>query len=434
MGSNRFTLKFKKSKKSKGKAKQKSIFIDTKLLVNYELFKGISPKSLKSSLKKCKIKIFQKGEILMTPGAENHYFWILISGELRVYLMDTGDQGMNMEMGFTIFPGEYIGEMSIIENQPVSAYVASAQESQLLMMHETVFWQDFMRIPGMSKNVLQGLSNRIRKLDQIALNNLETQLKLQQIQKDLDAASKIQINILPDKTLLAPNYPQIDVAATLVPARDVGGDFYDVLPIDQNHLCIAIGDVSGKGIPAALFMIRVITLLRITISRINPLATIMASINRHLCEGNDDCMFVTMFVGIFEVTSGKLTYVNGGHNWPFFAPKGKPFDYLSVPRGMLLGLDEKANYTMAELTFQPGDTLVLYTDGVTEANDQHGSFFSDEKTCEILNRLRDRESSQAVVSALQNAVFEFSTNTVQSDDITILVLHYRFRSIAQINN
>lgn len=402
---------------------QDATSIDPKILADYKIFKGVESKFIVSLLKKCKIKPLKVEEILIRPGKENHHFWILISGELRVYLTDTGDQKTNMEMGFVIVPGEYIGEMSIIESQPASAYVVSAQDSQLLMIDKTVFWEDFMLIPGMSKNLLRGFSRRIRNRDQIALKNLETRLKLEQIEKDIEAASKIQANILPDGELLAPNYPQIDVAATLVPARDVGGDFYDVFPIDQNHLCVAVGDVSGKGIPAALFMIRVITLLRISMSRMSPLTAIVESINRHLCTGNDDCMFVTMLVGIFDVTSGKFIYVNGGHNLPFFARKGQPFDVLTIPKGMLLGFYENAVYQLGELIFQPEDMLVLYTDGVTEAEDEKGGFFSDQKTLEVLNSLRNQGASE-VVCGLKNAVFKFSANQVQSDDITILVLGY----------
>ncbi|MGK7941566.1 MAG: SpoIIE family protein phosphatase [Crocosphaera sp.] len=403
---------------------QDTTSLDPKILADYKLFKGVEQKFIISLLKKCQIRHLKPEEILITPGEENHYFSILLSGELRVYLTDTGDQKTNMEMGFVIAPGEYIGEMSIIENEPVSAYVVSAEDSELLMIHKTVFWEDFMLIPGMSQNLLSGFSRRIRKRDQITLKNLETKLKLQQIEKDIEAASKIQSNILPDGKRLAPNYPQIDVAATLVPARDVGGDFYDVFPIDQNHVCIAVGDVSGKGIPAALFMIRVITLLRISMSRMTPLTTIVEAINRHLCEGNDDCMFVTMFVGILDVTSGKLLYVNGGHNLPFFAPKGQPFDVLTMPKGMLLGFYEDAAYQLGALVFQPKDMLVLYTDGVTEAEDEKGGFFSDQKTLEVLNDLRNQEASE-LVSGLQNAVFKFSANKFQSDDITILGLRYR---------
>ncbi|MDJ0730499.1 MAG: SpoIIE family protein phosphatase [Crocosphaera sp.] len=415
----------KNTQKKENKTMEHGTSFEPEILANYELFKGVSLELIKSLLKKCQIKTLEKGETLIKAGEENHHFWILLSGELRVYLTDTGNEIINMEMGFSIFPGESIGEMSIIENEPVSANVYSSQKSQLLMMSETVFWQDLILIPGVSKNLLQGLSNRMRKRDEIALNNIKKHLELQQIQKDIQAASQIQANILPDGNCLAPNYPQIDVAATLVPARDVGGDFYDVFPIDQNHLCIAVGDVSGKGIPAALFMIRVITLLRVTMSRIQPLTNIVESINRHLCKNNDNCMFVTMFVGIIDVTSGKITYVNGGHNSPFFAPYNGAFDFLKVPTGTLLGFDDHITYNMAEFVFQPGDTLVLYTDGVTEAEDQNGGFFSNEKTCEILNQLRNEQSSQTIVSELQNAVFEFSTNQFQSDDITILVLRYR---------
>lgn len=398
--------------------------LDCNAIATYALFKGVEPNLIRPLLAQCQLRSLKEGETLLTPGEENHYLYLLLSGHLQVYLTDSSNSTTYRPMGFTIYPGESIGEMSIIENKPVSACVAAKEDCRLLVMHEQVVWEKFICIPGVVKNLLQELSMRTRKRDEIALKNLEQHLKFEYLEKELAAASKLQSNILPHKNPLFPNHPQADVFAAITPAKEVGGDFFDAFPLDKKHVCIAIGDVSGKGIPAALFMIRVITLLRISLSRINSLGSIMESINCHLCEGNDDCMFVTMFVGIFDVTSGKLTYVNGGHNLPFLSSHNCPFKLLEVPGGMLLGISEKAQYEAAELVLQPDDTLVLYTDGVTEAEDGEGNFFSSERACQVLNTVNEQATPMEIVAVLQEAVLEFSTSVPQSDDVTILVLRY----------
>jgi sigma-B regulation protein RsbU (phosphoserine phosphatase) len=389
-----------------------------------DLFQDVEPNLLRSLLTQCQIKFLKEGEILLTPGEENHHLYLLLSGQLQVYLANDNHSGISTQIGFTISPGESIGEMSIIENKPVSAYVTAQEDCRLLVMHEQILWEKLISIPTVVKNLLQGLSIRTRKRDEIALKNLEQQLKFEYFQKDLAAARKIQSNILPHDNPLFPNHSQVDVFATITPAKEVGGDFFDAFPLDDKHICIAIGDVSGKGIAAALFMIRVITLLRISISLINPLGAIMESINSHLCKSNDDCMFVTMFVGILDVTSGKLTYVNGGHNLPFFSSHHAPFQLLEVTGGMLLGVSEEAQYESEQLILQPNDTLVLYTDGVTEAEDKNRNFFSLERACQVLNTIKQPATASEIATLLQASVFEFSTQVPQSDDITILVLRY----------
>jgi sigma-B regulation protein RsbU (phosphoserine phosphatase) len=291
-------------------------------------------------------------------------------------------------------------------------------------MPEQVFWEEFVYLPGVVKNFLQGLSLRLRQRDEITLKNREQQLKFEYLQRDLVAASKIQTNILPHQNPLFPDHPQVDVFAILEPAREVGGDFFDAFPLDDNHICIAIGDVSGKGIPAALFMIRVVTLLRLSITRTIPLATIVESINYHLCEGNEDCMFVTLFIGIVDVISGKLTYVNGGHNWPFLSQGNNSFEIVRVTGGILLGIDEEAQYSSAELRLEPNNTLVLYTDGVTEAEDSQGEFFSLARTGAVLDAIKKNATAREIALNLQEAVFSFSNPALRSDDITILVLRF----------
>lgn len=258
--------------------------------------------------------------------------------------------------------------------------------------------------------------------------NLEEGLKLEYIQKDLNAASSIQANILPHRSPLFPNHPRADVAATIIPAKDVGGDFFDAFALDADTICMVVADVSGKGIPAALFMVRAITSLRLSISLNEPLADSVQAINRHLCEGNDSFMFVTVFIALLNVSTGELRYVNAGHNPPLVASEQGAYTLLPSPRGSLaLGLDEQVSFSVLERRLEPGDRLLLYTDGVTEGEDAAGGFFSLERTVQVLDGLPPSESAEGIVDALKQAVFRFAAEAPQSDDVTILALRYGAR-------
>jgi PAS domain S-box-containing protein len=255
--------------------------------------------------------------------------------------------------------------------------------------------------------------------------NLEESLKLEYLQKDLKAASQIQANILPHEKPLLPNHPQVDVAAIIIPAKEVGGDFFDAFPLDETIICLVVGDVSGKGMPAGLFMVRVVTLIRLMLTQQMTLGASIESINRHICSGNDDFMFATVFIALFDVNSGLLTYVNGGHNPPFLATERGRFEPLiNAHKGVPLGLNERASFVASECTLAPGDRLVIYTDGVSEAEDPEGGFFSVERTLEVLDGLDPELSAEASVEALNQAVFAFARSAPQSDDVTILGLRY----------
>ena len=384
------------------------------------IFEGVDIKTIELLLPQFEFRSLKEGEVLITSGQENHKLYLLLLGNLQVYLSNFDELSAGVKLGFMISPGECIGEMSILENKLVSAYVVADRDCQIIEIQETVFWERLVTIPRFVKNLLQGLSGRMRRHNAIAL---EKQLTFENLNRDLKAASKIQANILPQMPVF-PNHPRVDVFAKVIPAKEVGGDFFDCLELDERYICIAAGDVSGKGIPAALFMIRVITLLRLMISRLNSLDSIFSTINQHLCKSNQDYMFVTMFVGIFDVESGKLIYVNGGHNRPFLRRRDRSFELLPVPAGMLLGISEKAHYGMAELTLYPEDILVVYTDGVTEAENEKHEFFTTKRTGDVLSAISSQSRSQEVGESLERSIFDFSGNVSQSDDITILSLRY----------
>jgi len=390
------------------------------LLQSHGLLKGIPAGVLGALLEKCKRIKLAQGDVLLRPGEPNHTLYFLLSGQLEVHL-DSRESGNS----FPIEAGEVIGEMSIIEGRPAAAWVVGEQPSTLLAMPEQVFWDEFLQIPQATRNLLRMLISRVRKTDAVLLKELERKVRYEILQRELQSAAKIQTSILPNVKPLFPNHPQVEAYAVMHPAREVGGDFFDALAINDHCVCVAVGDVCGKGLPAALFMVRVITLLRICVLREQNPAAILPAVNRLLCEANEECMFVTLAVAFLDTRTGKLTYLNGGHNPPFLAMNGQPFKIWNPPTCPLLGFDADGAFSTAELTLQPGDGLVLYTDGVSEAENARHEQFNVERAASALGQSVHEGDVVGMVDHLVGAITNFADGTEQSDDITILALRYR---------
>jgi len=220
-----------------------------------------------------------------------------------------------------------------------------------------------------------------------------------------------------------PDRKEFDIYATLIPAREVGGDFYDFFFIDDQRLCFAIGDVSGKGVPASLFMALTKTMFRATGGRQNATAeTILSRLNTEICRDNDSCMFVTVFCAILDVRTGQVEYSNAGHNLPYVLSDGA-VTALTNTGGMALGVTDSVNFNAGRIVLKPGDHLVLYTDGVTEAMDRDEELFSEGRLETTLQSVKGR-SSKEVIERITKDVQHFAAGAPQSDDITLLVLGY----------
>jgi sigma-B regulation protein RsbU (phosphoserine phosphatase) len=207
------------------------------------------------------------------------------------------------------------------------------------------------------------------------------------------------------------------------PAREVGGDFYDVVALDPGRVLLAVGDVSGKGMPAALFMVRSITLLRAVALRDDPADGLLARLNTLLCENNPSELFTTAFLAVVDAATGNLTCYNGGHPPPLISRGGAPFAPLALPRGLVVGIVEGVPYPAATVRLEPGDRLVVYTDGVTEAEDPAGRMFGEERLCATLDGCASRDAA-GLVEAVRAAVRDFAGAAPQSDDMTLLALGY----------
>lgn len=267
----------------------------------------------------------------------------------------------------------------------------------------------------------EGEMNRLRQA--------ESQL-LKTIQSELTVAATVQMNMLPKCYYLFPQYPQVKAYGIMRAAKEIGGDFYDAFAVDSEHIAIAIGDVSGKGIPAALFMMETMALLRSKITKPRRFSKALHSINRLLCENNETNMFVTLFVGLLNVTNGELRYINGGHNPPLIAQKDSAFTILNVPSNPLLGVYDEANYDVAHIQLKEGDTLILYTDGVTEAENNQQDFFSLSRTIDTLNFISKGSDVRALVNNLCDEISNFCGNQTQSDDLTVFALRYSSNATA----
>ena len=217
-----------------------------------------------------------------------------------------------------------------------------------------------------------------------------------------------------------PERSEFDIYASMLPAKEIGGDFYDFYLMDEDNLAVTIADVSGKGVPAALFMVIAKILLRNSASGGGP-GAVFAAVNNKLCENNDTQMFATAFMGYYNIPSGRFIYVNAGHNPPFMKKAGKDYEFLKTTPSLVLGFMKDTVYTEEEITLAPGDALYLYTDGVTEAMNAERDFFSEQRLLEALNNNRESQLKD-LLSAIKREIDAFAGEAEQADDITMLAL------------
>jgi serine phosphatase RsbU (regulator of sigma subunit) len=246
------------------------------------------------------------------------------------------------------------------------------------------------------------------------------------IDGELAFARAIQLSVLPSHFPAFPDRSDFDIYAGMRPAKEVGGDFYDFFLINEDKLAVVVADVSGKGIPAALFMMISKTLIKnLTLSHRN-LVDVFEKANNSLCENNDAGMFVTAFLGVLDLKSGKLTYVNAGHNPPLIKREGGDFERLPVKRNFVLAGMEDLDFAGQEINLGAGDCLFLYTDGVTEAFNKEGELFSESRLMGHLNRNAVNTGLRAldIVESVKQAVDAFAEGAEQADDITMLCLKY----------
>ncbi len=247
--------------------------------------------------------------------------------------------------------------------------------------------------------------------------------QLELIQNDLQVAGEIQQAILPR---IFPPFPDVennvDIFASMRPAKDVGGDFYDFFRIDEDRFGFVVADVSGKGVPAALFMAVSRTLIRATGLQGVKSSECIGYANKLLCNESIDCMFVTVFYGIYNLRTGEIDYTNAGHNPPYILHHDNKVEVMPiVNKNVVIGIMDNFKYESASMILEVGDTLILYTDGVTEAFNEEKQQFTEANLEKTLNSVPGA-GSQEIIEAIMEDVKDFTGNEPQSDDITVLTI------------
>ncbi len=273
-------------------------------------------------------------------------------------------------------------------------------------------------------NLAGDVSEMVREIDSHMEKIKSITAEKERIGTELALANRIQASMLPNSFPAFPDRKDFDIYAAMDPAREVGGDFYDFFLIDSDHLCMVMADVSGKGVPAALFMMASKIILANNAMMGKSPAQILADTNASICANRHEQMFVTVWLGILELSTGKLTAANAGHEYPVMKKPEGVFEIIKDRHGFVIGGIKGMNYQDYELSLEPGTKLFLYTDGVTEAMDQEKKLFGADRMLEALNR--DPEAApEKVLQNVRTAVDAFVKEAEQFDDLTMLCLEYR---------
>lgn len=245
----------------------------------------------------------------------------------------------------------------------------------------------------------------------------------ERIESELRIAREIQMGILPKLFPAFPDRKEFEVFASIEPAKEVGGDLYDFFFVDDKHFCFLVGDVSGKGVPAAFFMAVTKTLLKVVAERGLDPGEILTKVNADLSSENESCMFVTLFLAIMDIDTGETRYANAGHNPPIYLPCGGKPEWIPPLGEPVAGIMDTMVYSTKTMTLRPGDIVFIYTDGVTEAMDPENNLFSEERLLGLLGR-DDEPFAPKLVKDVAASIKEFARGAEQSDDITMLAMQF----------
>ena len=278
---------------------------------------------------------------------------------------------------------------------------------------------------AMTALALQKMSDRVQGQNQSLREALAAKNAFITLQKELDIAARVQLSLLPDTTPLSDT---VEITGIMRPAKEVGGDFYDFFRLDQHHIGVAVADVSGKGVPAALFMVMARTLMRATaFNHVNEPGLVLERVNNFLERNNSEDLFVTLFYGVLDERTGGFHYANGGHNPPILVDHEDAYP-LETTGGVALGMFDGLDYADAHMDMEPGSRLVLFSDGITEAFNDDDEAFGDDRLLDTTRILPQEQGPHQDVTDIVTAVDEFTGEAPQFDDITCVVLIYKGES------
>ena len=274
------------------------------------------------------------------------------------------------------------------------------------------------------ESLSQSFNFMLAELENYIANLSKVTAEKERIGAELDIAKHIQASMLPCIFPAFPDRGEIDIYATMEPAKEVGGDFYDFFMVDDRHLAIVMADVSGKGVPAALFMVIGKTLIKDHTTPGRDLGKVFTEVNDLLCESNSEELFITAFEGVLDLVTGEFVYVNAGHEMPFIYKSGGNFEPYKIRAAFVLAGMEGMKYRAGSMMLEPGDKIFQYTDGVTEATNINNELYGMDRLGEILNKVK-LGTPHEILPAIKKDIDEFVGEAPQFDDITMLCLEYK---------
>lgn len=368
---------------------------------------GTMPEGSKILLDATNLMEFEPGQDIVTFGNDaEDGMYIILDGTTKVL----GSNGMLIsEQG----PGDVVGELALIKGGTRKATVRAF--TKVYCAH-------------ISKPIFEQVAENNRKVYGAFLELLYTKttnivVERERMKSELEIAAKIQTGYLPRVFDTFCMMPHVNITARMVPAKEVGGDFYDVFQIDKDNLCFLVADVAGKGVPASLFMTVAKTHIK-NYMRLNmPLAEMAERVNNQLNEDNEEELFVTVFVCVLNVIDNTLRFVNAGHNKPCISRAGGPFEILECKTDFVFGMMEDMPYREQRIQLNPGDKFYLYTDGVPEAFNDREEMFGEERMLHTLNNsITYGDNPTRMLDIMYEEIHKFANGMSQSDDITMVYL------------
>lgn len=279
--------------------------------------------------------------------------------------------------------------------------------------------------------VFTAVAYRIAKRGrEMVIIQAEISAEASRIESELSVARSIQANMLPTTFPAFPNRDEFDIFATMAPAKEVGGDFYDFFMVDERHVAVVMADVSGKGVPAALFMAIAKAMIKDHTESEKHLGNTFTKVNNLLCEYNGERMFVTAFEGVLDLVTGEFIFVNAGHEIPYICRNGKVFELYKLRPGFVLAGMEDMKYQTVSVTFEPGDKLFQYTDGITEAQNSEKQLYGQDRLTAVLEKHSSKTPAE-LLPLVRADIDAFVGAAPQFDDITMLCFEYKKKMEAQ---
>lgn len=407
---------------------------DIEFLRNLSFLVGARPDVLDRLARMAVERSFQPGQVILHEGSTGHELYVIVEGLVEVVKGHGAEELLLAERG----PGEFIGEMALIEAKPRFATIRALEPTRLLEFTEQQLRFVLDQQPLLLYQSVRTLTARLREADQKMIADLRRKnLKLAQayrelqkaqaallekerLERELELARELQKSILPLPQDF-PDLPGFSCWARSEPARQVGGDFYDVIPLSKGRVGLVIADVSDKGMAAALYMALARSLIHAEAKRSSSPRRVLLSVHRLLLEMSQADTFVTAFYGVLDPAEGTLLYARAGHDRPLlFNPSTGECRFLAAD-GMLLGCFEKVNLEEISVDLRPGDVLVLYSDGITDANSPAGEFLGTERLRETVCAAGGL-SAQGMCDHIFEHVDRFQGGAMQYDDMALLIV------------